>query len=51
MILDGLTDVTTKIAEQAFEMSCGMKPECGRWSVRSGEMAKEAIEANMIFAV
>ena len=51
MTLDGLTDVTTEMAEQAFEMSCGMKPEWGRWSTRPGEMAEEVIEANMIFAV
>ena len=30
MTLDGLTDVTTEMAEQAFEMSCGMKPEWSR---------------------
>ena len=51
MTLDGLTDGTTEMAEQAFEMSCGMKPEWGRWSARPGEMAKEVLEANMIFAV
>lgn len=51
MTLDGLTNVTTEMAEQAFEMSCGMKPEWGRWSTRPGEMAEEVIEANMIFAV
>ena len=26
MTLDGLTDVTTKMVKQTFEMSCGMKP-------------------------
>ncbi len=30
MTMDGLTDVTTEMAEQAFEMSCGMKPEWSR---------------------
>lgn len=39
------------MAEQAFEMSYGMKPEWGRWSTRPGEMAEELIEANMNFAV
>ncbi len=51
MTLEGLTDLTTEMAEQAFEISCGMKPELGRWSVLLGEMAEEVIEANMIFAV
>lgn len=51
MTLDGLRDVTIDMAEQAFEMSCGMKPEWGRWSVRPGENAEDMIEANMIFAV
>lgn len=51
MTLDGLTNVTTEMAEQAFEMSCGMKPEGGRWSTQPGKMAEEVIEANMIFAV
>ena len=48
---EGLTDVTTEMAEQAFEMSCGMKPEWGRWIVRTGDSEEEVIEANMIFAV
>lgn len=39
------------MAEQAFEMSCGMKPEWGRWIVRTGDSEEEMIEANMIFAV
>lgn len=30
MTLDGIKDVTTEMAEQAFQMSCGMKPEWGR---------------------
>lgn len=30
MTLDGLKDVTFEIAEQAFEMSCSIKPEWGR---------------------
>lgn len=34
MTLDGLTDVTTEMAEQAFKMSCGMKLEWARWSVQ-----------------
>lgn len=33
MTLDGLTDVTTKMAEQAFEKSFGMKPEWARWTI------------------
>ena len=51
MTLDGPTDVTTEMAEQAFEMSCGMKPKWARRSTRLGEMAEEVIEASMIFAV
>lgn len=51
MTLDGLRDVTIDMAEQAFEMSCGIKPEWGRWSVRPGENTEDMIKANMIFAV
>lgn len=51
MILDGLGDVIIDIAEQAFEMSCGMKLEWGRWNVQPGENAEDMIEANMIFVV
>lgn len=49
--LNRLTDVTAEMAEQAFEMSCGMEQESGCWIIRAGESEKEAIEANMIFAV
>lgn len=28
--LDGVTDVSISIAEEAFEIAIGMKPECGR---------------------
>lgn len=51
MTLDGLRDVTIDMAEQAFEMSCGIKPEWGRWSVRHGENTEDMIKASMIFAV
>lgn len=49
--LDGLIDVTVEMAEQAFEMSCGMKPKWSRWIIQARESEEEAIEANMIFAV
>lgn len=29
MTLDGLANVTSEMAEEAFEMSCGMRPEWG----------------------
>lgn len=31
--LDGLTDVSISIAEEAFEIAIGMNPECGRWTM------------------
>lgn len=49
--LDGLTDVSVEMAEQAFEMSCSMRPEWGRWILPQGKLDEEIIEANMIFAV
>ena len=51
MTLDGLADVTSEMAEEAFEMSCGMRPEWGRWVIPQGKIEEEIIEANMIFAV
>ncbi len=41
----------TKMAEQAFEMSCSMKLHWSRWSARPGEMVEEVIDTDMIFAV
>lgn len=45
MILDGFINITTKMAKQAFEMSCDIKLKLGRWSIRPGEIAEEIIEA------
>lgn len=39
------------MAEEALEMSCGMKPEWARWSVHPGRETEETIEANLMFAV
>lgn len=49
--LDGLTDVSVEMAEQAFEMSCNIRPEWGRWVLPQSKMDEEIIEANMTFAV
>ena len=49
--LDDLTDVSVEIAEQAFEMSCNMRPEWGRWILPQGKLDEEIIETNMSFAV
>ncbi len=51
MTLDGLADVTSEIAEEAFGMSCGIRPEWGRWVIPQGKIKEKIIEANMIFAV
>lgn len=37
------------MAEEALEMSCGMKPEWARWSVHPGRETEETIEANLMF--
>lgn len=49
--LDGLTDVSIAIAEEAFEMATGMKPEWGRWTIVKDKEEEEIVEGNMIFAV
>lgn len=43
MILGGLTEVTTDMAEQAFEISYGIKPEWARWIERTGLAIEETI--------
>lgn len=51
MALEGLIGVVNKMAEEALKMSCGTKPEWGRWSVYPGRETEETIEANLMFAV
>lgn len=51
MTLDGLADVTSEMAEEAFKIFCGMRPEWRRWVIPQEKIKEEIIEANMIFAV
>lgn len=49
--LDGLANVTLEMAKKAFEMSCSMRSEWGRWVIPQKKIEEEIIEVNMIFAV
>lgn len=51
MMLDGLANVTLKMAKEEFKMFCGMRPKYGRWVIPQRKIEKEIIEANIIFAV
>ena len=48
MTLDGLADLTSKMAEEAFEMSGNMRPKWRRWVIPQEKIKGEIIEANMI---
>lgn len=49
--LDGLTDVSISIAEEAFEMATGMKSEWERRTMVKDTDQVDQVEGNMIFAV
>lgn len=51
MILKELTDMTTNMAEEVFEMSYNIKPELACWIDRTCFIIEKTIETNIIIAV